>query len=115
MGVRSDALRSFGDDFSWSLLDAAPDGVLIVSGAGEIVFVNDHAGGLLDYEPGDLLGRSVDDLPVPSTGRRGPRIVALSRDIAARLATEEEPREPGGVERGGTGARRGRRSGPHRP
>lgn len=64
MGVRSDALRSFGDDFSWSLLDAAPDGVLIVSGAGEIVFVNDHAGGLLDYEPGDLLGRSVDDLPV---------------------------------------------------
>jgi PAS domain S-box-containing protein len=62
MGVRSDALRSFGDDFSWSLLDAAPDGVLIVSGAGEIVFVNDQAGGLLGYEIGDLLGRSVDEL-----------------------------------------------------
>jgi two-component system sensor histidine kinase DevS len=72
MGVRSDALRSFGDDFSWSLLDAAPDGVLIVSGAGEIVFVNDQAGGLLGYEIDDLLGRSVDEL-LPEALRAGHR------------------------------------------
>lgn len=62
MGARSPLLNTFGDDFSWSLLDAAPDGVLIASGTGEIVFVNDQAGGLLGYETGDLLGRSVDEL-----------------------------------------------------
>lgn len=62
MGVRSPLLKTFGDDFSWSLLDAVPDGVLIASETGEIVFVNDQAAALLGYEIGDLLGRTVDDL-----------------------------------------------------
>ena len=62
MGVRSPLLKSFGDDFAWSLLDASPDATLIVAGTGEIVFVNDHVGGLFGIEPADLLGRLIDDL-----------------------------------------------------
>ena len=62
MGVRSPLLKSFGDDFAWSLLDATPDATLVVAGSGEIVFVNDHAGELFGFELADLLGRVVDDL-----------------------------------------------------
>ena len=62
MGVRSPLLKSYGDDFAWSLLDAAPDAMLIVAGTGEIVFVNDDAGELFGFELDDLLGRVVDDL-----------------------------------------------------
>jgi PAS domain S-box-containing protein len=62
MGIRSPLLRSYGNDFAWSLLDATPDATLIISGTGEIVFVNDHAGELFGYSLEDLLGRVVDDL-----------------------------------------------------
>jgi PAS domain S-box-containing protein len=62
MGVRSPLLKSYGDDFAWSLLDATPDATLIVAGSGEIVFVNDHAGGLFGFDLEDLVGRVVDDL-----------------------------------------------------
>ncbi len=62
MGVRSPLLKSYGDDFAWSLLDATPDATLIVAGSGEIVFVNDHAGELFGFELAELLGRVVDDL-----------------------------------------------------
>ena len=62
MGVRSPLLKSYGDDFAWSLLDATPDATLIVAGSGEIVFVNDHAGELFGFDLEDLLGRAVDDL-----------------------------------------------------
>ena len=62
MGVRSPLLKSYGDDFAWSLLDAAPDATVIVAGTGEIVFVNDHAGELFGFDLTELLGRVVDDL-----------------------------------------------------
>lgn len=62
MGARSATLKAFGDDFAWSLLDAAPDATLVVAGSGEIVFVNDHAGELFGYTLDDLLGRVVEDL-----------------------------------------------------
>ena len=68
MGLRSPLLKSFGDDFAWSLLDAAPDATLVVSSAGEIVFVNDHAGTLFGFELDDLLGKVVEDL-LPETLR----------------------------------------------
>jgi protein-histidine pros-kinase len=55
-------LKSYGDDFAWSLLDATPDATLVVAGSGEIVFVNDHAGELFAFEVAELLGRVVDDL-----------------------------------------------------
>jgi PAS domain S-box-containing protein len=44
------------------LLDAAPDAVVIASGTGEVVFVNDHAGRLFGFALEDLLGRVVEDL-----------------------------------------------------
>jgi PAS domain S-box-containing protein len=62
MGLRSSVLKDFGDDFAWSLLDAAPDATLVVSSRGEIVFVNDHAGGLFGGTLDDLLGLMVEDL-----------------------------------------------------
>ena len=62
MGVRSPVLKSYGDDFAWSLLDATPDATVIVAGTGEIVFVNDHAGELFGFDLEDLLGRVVEDL-----------------------------------------------------
>lgn len=62
MGVRSPLLQSFGDDFAWSLLDAAPDATMVVSSTGEIVFVNDHAGTLFGCAPQALLGVLVEEL-----------------------------------------------------
>ena len=68
MGVRSPLLKSYGEDFAWSLLDAAPDATVIVAGSGEIVFVNDHAGELFGFALADMLGGVVDDL-LPETSR----------------------------------------------
>ena len=62
MGARSPLLSSHGDDFAWSLLDATPDATLIVSSAGEIVFVNDHAAALFGFTLDELLGRVIEDL-----------------------------------------------------
>ena len=63
MGIRSPLLKSYGDDFAWSLLDAAPDATLVVGGSGEeYAFVSDHAGELFGYGLEELLGRVVDDL-----------------------------------------------------
>ena len=62
MGIRSPLLKSYGDDFAWSLLDAAPDATLVVGSSGEIAFVSDHAGELFGYGLEELLGRVVDDL-----------------------------------------------------
>lgn len=68
MGLRSPVLEPFGDDFAWSLFDAAPDGVLVVSDAGEVVFANDQAGELFGCATSDLVGAPVDDL-VPAAVR----------------------------------------------
>lgn len=62
MGARSPLLKPHGDDFAWSLLDAAPDATLIASGTGEIVFSNDHAAALFGFPLDDLVGRVVEDL-----------------------------------------------------
>jgi PAS domain S-box-containing protein len=88
MGVRSPVLRTFGDDFSWSLLDAAPDGVVIASSTGEIVFANDRAGALLGYAGDDLLGRSVDEM-LPETLR------SLHRAHRTRYRASPAPRAMG--------------------
>ena len=55
-------MESFGAEDSWSLLNAAPDGVVVASETGEIVFVSDQAATLLGYEPTVLTGQSVDVL-----------------------------------------------------
>ena len=62
MGSRSAVLDAYGDEFSWSLLDATADGVLIVAGDGEIVFVNDQALALFGYDAETLIGSQVECL-----------------------------------------------------
>ncbi len=62
MGTRSAALEALGNDFSWSLLEAAPDGMLIIDRQGEIVFVSDQGADLFGCTAEDLLGRTVEEL-----------------------------------------------------
>lgn len=62
MGLRSALLEPFGDDFAWSLFDAAPDGIIVVAESGEIAFANDQAGSLFGCATTDLVGASVDAL-----------------------------------------------------
>ncbi|HWJ63090.1 MAG TPA: PAS domain S-box protein [Acidimicrobiales bacterium] len=62
MGLRSPLLEPFGDDFAWSLFDAAPDGILVIADSGEIAFANDQAGALFGCATSDLVGGLVDDL-----------------------------------------------------
>jgi PAS domain S-box-containing protein len=68
VGARSAGIDALGNDLSWTLLDAAPDGMLIVDQNGEIVFVSDQAAALLACTAEDLVGRRVEDL-VPEDAR----------------------------------------------
>ena len=43
MGGRTALLDGYGDEFAWSLFDAAPDAILVIASSGEIAFVNDPA------------------------------------------------------------------------
>ncbi|HVN49797.1 MAG TPA: PAS domain-containing protein, partial [Acidimicrobiales bacterium] len=61
-GARSPALSRLVDDAAWALLEAAPDGLLIVDRAGEIVYVSGQAATVLGGSPDELIGRSVDEL-----------------------------------------------------
>jgi len=60
MGAHSPVLGPYGDDVSWSLLDASPDGFFLVAASGEIVFVNDQALSMFGYGAEELIGASVD-------------------------------------------------------
>lgn len=62
MGRRSALLDGHGDDFAWSLFDAAPDPVLVVSDTGEIAFANDQAAVVFGGAIEDLVGLGVDEL-----------------------------------------------------
>lgn len=64
-----EALRSSEARFR-SLLENAPEGVLTVDSDGIIVFVNRESERLFGYGPGELVGRSVEEL-VPESVRGG--------------------------------------------
>jgi PAS domain S-box-containing protein len=81
-------VESFGAEVSWSLLNAAPDGVVVASATGEIVFVSDQAATLLRYEPTELIGQSVDVL-LPEAVR------AVHRAHRTRYRAEPMPRAMG--------------------
>jgi len=57
------------DDVARAVVEAAPDGTLIVDGAGTIVFANARAAALTGYEADELLGAPVEML-VPEELRR---------------------------------------------
>ena len=66
MGARSSLLAGHGDDFAWSLFDAAPDAIILVADSGEIAFANEAAGQMFGCPVEDLLRLSVEDLvPAP--------------------------------------------------
>jgi PAS domain S-box-containing protein len=70
MGHRSHLLDGFGDDFAWSLLDSAPDGIVVVAESGEVAFASDQAGVVFGCNPQDLVGISVDELLPPELRER---------------------------------------------
>jgi two-component system sensor histidine kinase DevS len=73
----------FDEQFFTFVVDAAPDGILIVDREGQIVFTNRQAVVLFGYEPGELDGRSVDEL-LPDALRAGHR--------AHRIHYQTDPR-----------------------
>ncbi len=59
----SDQLDDSDGELAWGLLDAAPDGVLVVNPAGDIVFVNERAVGMFAADGTEqLIGLTVDEL-----------------------------------------------------
>jgi PAS domain S-box-containing protein len=50
------------DEIVWGLVDAAPDGILVVDESGTVLLVNDQAERMFGYDRAELLGRVVDDL-----------------------------------------------------
>ncbi len=54
--------QSLASDVLRAMIDAAPDGIVMVDEDGTIVFNNRRAEELFGYEPEALLGRSVDEL-----------------------------------------------------
>lgn len=53
---------ALSDDRRWSLLESAPDAMVIVDTAGKIVFVNTQAERIFGYSPQELLGQPVETL-----------------------------------------------------
>ena len=82
MGARSPDLSSFVDEAAWALLEAVPDGMLIVDRQGLVVYGGDLAGDLLGCKPDELLGLPVEEL-VPDDVR--------ARHRAHRTRYQAEP------------------------
>ncbi|MFI5045980.1 MAG: PAS domain S-box protein [Acidimicrobiia bacterium] len=62
MDLRSRSETGLGDDVAWSIVDSAPDGIIVADEAGRVVVVNRQTEEIFGYARDDLLGRSVDDL-----------------------------------------------------
>jgi PAS domain S-box-containing protein len=59
-GNPTELVRS--EPFAWKLIDAAPDGVIVVEEGGRIVLANRVAEALFGYARGELLGVDVEEL-----------------------------------------------------
>ena len=66
--LRSDAEETGTEAFVWALLNAAPDGIIVVEDGGRVVLANRRAEALFGYERGGLLAVTLEDL-VPETLR----------------------------------------------
>lgn len=64
-------LNPVPDDLAWAVVDAAPDGVLVVNAKGLVVLANRQAAVLFGFrdDPTALVGRSVEDL-MPDSMRK---------------------------------------------
>ncbi len=60
---RADALGTDLDDgIAWALLDAAPDGIVLVDEQGAVLMVNRRLEAMFGYDRDELRGHSIDDL-----------------------------------------------------
>ena len=48
-------------------LDSAPDAIVITDSSGRVLFANAQVTGLLGYDPGEILGQSIETL-LPERG-----------------------------------------------
>ncbi|MFT3697033.1 MAG: PAS domain S-box protein [Kofleriaceae bacterium] len=64
-----------------AIVETTPDGMLVTDGAGTLVLVNAEAERMFGYEPGELLGKSIDEL-VPTSVR--PRHAKLMASYTAK-------------------------------
>ncbi len=76
-------LSDLNDEIFRQVLAQGPDGLLVCDDEGTIVFVNDAVCRLTGYEPGQLIGRSVDIL-VPEAAR--------TRHVHLRSTFAQDPR-----------------------
>ena len=53
---------SLSDEAVWAIVDAAPDGFVVVDAANQILMVNRQTEEIFGYDRGDLLGRSLEEL-----------------------------------------------------
>lgn len=58
----ADSFPSRGEAFFWSIVDAAPDGIVVVGPDGRIRMVNDQVQELFGYRRRDLIDRHIEDL-----------------------------------------------------
>lgn len=68
------------------ILESAPDGMLVVEQSGRIILANPKLEDLFGYAPGELLGRSVDEL-VPEVHRQHP--VQRRQEFAAEQGSRQ--------------------------
>lgn len=72
---------------SWfhSIIESAPDGILVVDGSGIIIFSNREAEEIFGYDPAELLGKNVDILvPMAARSMHAGRRQQFTRDAAGR-------------------------------
>ena len=62
MAVRTAFSEGLDEAFPWSLLDAAPDTILVVDDGGHIVFADEHGAHLFGYPSAELLALTIEDL-----------------------------------------------------
>jgi two-component system, NarL family, sensor histidine kinase DevS len=60
--LRPPSDSALDDKVIWSLVDAAPDGIVLADETGQILLVNRQTEELFGYDRGELLGRSVEQL-----------------------------------------------------
>ena len=59
-------MEELTDDVIWALVDAAPDGLVMIDEDGRILLVNRHAEEIFGYDRGELVGASIETLVPPA-------------------------------------------------